>query len=135
MKTLIVWVVVGLLSGCGSAYSLRDAAYDSGASVAYEATMSAAIEQRLQELLDAGEYQMVSRDSFAGKTTIYLEHGAELNLTAGQRGFKTGRLYRLVLSASEGAGVLYVLGQEKFGFNGAETSAAARALAKRLTTL
>jgi hypothetical protein len=134
MKTIMVLVVAGLLSACGTAYSLRDAADDRGVSVAYDTSVRGLIEQKIQYLLEVGDYQMVSRETFSGKTTVYLEHGSELNLTAGQRGLKTGRLYRLVFSAGDDAGVLYVLGQEKFGFNSAETMAAARTLAKRLTT-
>lgn len=132
MKGFTIVCLAVFLSACGTAYSLRDAAYNTGIQVDYDGSKTALIEQHLQTLVDAGKYEMVSRETFSGRTTIYLEHGNELNLTSGQRGLKTGRLYRIVLS--EESGEIYVLGQEKFGFNGAETQAAAQVLANQLVS-
>ncbi len=133
MKGLMILCLAVLLTACGTTYSLRDTAYNEGLKVNYDASKSPLIEQKIQLLVDKGQYEMVSRETFSGRTTFYLEHGSELNLTSGQRGVKTGRLYRVVLSEEESGGVMYVLGQEKFGFNGSETETAAQALAHQLS--
>lgn len=133
MKGLMILCLAVFLTACGTTYSLRDTNYNEGLKVSYDASKSALIEKQVQLLVDKGQYEMVSRETFSGRTTFYLEHGSELNLASGQRSVKTGRLYRVVLSEEESGGVMYVLGQEKFGFNGAETAAAAQMLANRLT--
>ncbi len=123
---------IGLLSGCGTAYSLRDTPYDTGIKVSYDGNHTEQVEAKLQALIDSGEYELLSRETFSGSTVILLQNGAQLNLTAGQRGVKTGRLFRLVMSTSDGEGKLYVLAREKFGLNGSETDVAAQALANNL---
>ncbi len=120
------------LGGCGTAHSLRDTPYDSGVKVAYTAEQGKHLEAKLQELLDSNEYSLMSRETFSGKTVIFLENGAQVNTTSGQRGVNTGRLLRVVRSAEGADGNRYVVAREKFGLSGADTQAAARSLANRL---
>lgn len=131
---LVLGVITGivLLSGCGTAYSLRDTPYDEGLKINYESNHASQVEKRLQALLDGGEYTLLGRETFSGNTVIFLESGAQLNLTAGQRGVKTGRLFRLVMPSSGSESTLYVLAHEKFGFKSTETNAAAQTLANQL---
>ncbi|MGH1374075.1 MAG: hypothetical protein ACRBBW_18690 [Cellvibrionaceae bacterium] len=131
---LVLGVLTGIisLSGCGTAYSLRDTPYDAGLKISYESSGTAQVEARLQALIDSGEYELLSCETFSGNTVTLLESAVQLNLTAGQRGLKTGRLFRLVMSGSGSETTLYVLAHEKFGLKSAETDAAAQALANRL---
>ncbi|MAZ88640.1 MAG: hypothetical protein CL693_13450 [Cellvibrionaceae bacterium] len=125
--------MIALLCGCGTAYSLRDTPYDTGIKISYGSNGTEQVEEKLQALIDGGKYELLSRETFSGNTVILLESGAQLNLTAGQRGVKTGRLFRLVMSSSGSESTLYVLAHEKFGLKSAETDAAAQALANQLS--
>lgn len=123
--------VVMLLAACGTAYNLRSEPYSSGVEKSISGTPEQ-VEARLKALVDSGELDDMGRETHGEKVYVFLETGTQMNLTSGQRGVKTGLLYRVVyLPAGDGVSI-YVLAQEKFGFSDEVTRAAASQLALQL---